>query len=82
MAGIPCLPDGFYEHSTLWTDELLSGHLNRVLAIGRVYFLHADKRFGVKNSVATTGSIILEHLFSTLPASGTESRTSECSWSC
>ncbi|CAL1357032.1 unnamed protein product [Linum trigynum] len=22
LAGNPCRPDGFYEHSTLWTDEL------------------------------------------------------------
>ncbi|CAI0628523.1 unnamed protein product [Linum tenue] len=50
MAGNPCQPGGFYEHSTLWTDELgiapkqLLGHLNEVLAIARVNFLPAPKR--------------------------------------
>ncbi|CAI0628237.1 unnamed protein product [Linum tenue] len=50
IAGNPNRPASFYEHSTLWTDELgvliqavaprqLSPHLNEVLTVGRVYFI-------------------------------------------
>ncbi|CAI0396895.1 unnamed protein product, partial [Linum tenue] len=49
-AGNPSRPDGFYEHSTLWTDELgvliqaaapkhLSDQLNEALTVGRIYFV-------------------------------------------
>ncbi|CAI0475217.1 unnamed protein product, partial [Linum tenue] len=49
-AGNPARPDGFFEFSTLWTDELgvlvqgislkqLASHLQEILHVGKVYFV-------------------------------------------